>query len=276
MVEKIPDKELWQLHYWLKIKLLDAIRDRCRQRWTNDRASPSILMAGGAMLDPSILTIGFARRFATYKRANLILHDLPRIKRLLNDRWRPIQIIFAGKAHPADDPGKRILQRIFNPCRDPEMGGRLAFVEDYGEQMAQYMVHGVDVWLNNPLPPMEASGTSGMKAALNGVPQLSILDGWWIEGYNRKNGWAFDGRVDGDDRDATDAKAIYQLLENEIIPLYYRMSDDGFPRGWVQVMKEAIRSNAAQFSARRMVKEYLKRYYSDALLNSKSQKKAAS
>ena len=276
MVEKIPDKELWQLHYWLKIKLLDAIRDRCRQRWTNDRASPSILMAGGAMLDPSILTIGFARRFATYKRANLILHDLPRIKRLLNDRWRPIQIIFAGKAHPADDPGKRILQRIFNACRDPEMGGRLAFVEDYGEQMAQYMVHGVDVWLNNPLPPMEASGTSGMKAALNGVPQLSILDGWWIEGYNRKNGWAFDGRVDGDDRDATDAQAIYQLLENEIIPLYYRMSDDGFPRGWVQVMKEAIRSNAAQFSARRMVKEYLKRYYSEALLNSKSQKKATS
>ncbi len=276
MVEKIPDKELWQLHYWLKIKLLDAIRDRCRQRWIKDRASPSILMAGGAMLDPSILTIGFARRFATYKRADLILHDLPRIRRLLNDRWRPIQIIFAGKAHPADDPGKRILQRIFNACRDSEMGGRLAFVEDYGEQMAQYMVHGVDLWLNSPLPPMEASGTSGMKAALNGVPQLSILDGWWIEGYNRNNGWAFGEHVDGDDRDATDAHAIYELLENEIIPLYYRMSDDGFPDGWVRVMKEAIRSNAAQFSARRMVKEYLNRYYADALLNSKPQTKAAS
>lgn len=273
MVEKIPDKELWQLHYWLKIKLFDAIRDRCRQRWVNDRASPSVLIAGGAMLDPSILTIGFARRFATYKRADLILSDLPRIKRLLNDRWRPIQIIFAGKAHPADDPGKRIIQKIFNACRDPEMGGRLAFVEDYGEQMGQYMVHGVDVWLNNPLPPMEACGTSGMKASLNGVPQLSILDGWWIEGYNRKNGWAFGERAENDHRDEADAHAIYQLLENDIIPLYYRMSDDGFPQEWVRVMKEAIRSNAAQFSARRMVKEYLQRYYADALANPKTQKK---
>jgi starch phosphorylase len=134
-------------------------------------------LAGGALLDPSVLTIGFARRFATYKRANLILRDLQRLKRILNDRWRPIQIIFAGKAHPADDPGKMILQEIFNTCRSADMGGRIVFVEDYGEQLAQYLVHGTDLWLNNPLPPMEACGTSGMKAALNGVPQLSILDG---------------------------------------------------------------------------------------------------
>ena len=269
-VEKIPDKELWQLHYWMKIKLLDAIRARCRLRWVNDRTSPSIVMAGGAMLDPSILTIGFARRFASYKRADLILYDLPRLQRLLNDRWRPIQLIFAGKAHPADDPGKRILQNIFNACRNPEMAGRVAFVEDYGEQMAQYMVHGVDLWLNTPLPPMEASGTSGMKAALNGVPQLSILDGWWIEGYNRKNGWAFGDRVVEGDRNGADARAIYDLLEKEIIPTYYRMSDDGYPQDWVRVMKEAIRSNAARFSARRMVKEYLQRYYVDALAKSTS------
>jgi len=274
-VAKIPDKELWQLHYWLKIKLLDAIRARCRWRWVNDRTSPSILMAGGAMLDPSILTIGFARRFTTYKRADLILHDPQRLKRLLNDRWRPIQIIFAGKAHPADDPGKRILQNIFNACRNPDMAGRVAFVEDYGEQMAQYMVHGVDVWLNNPLPPMEACGTSGMKASLNGVPHLSILDGWWIEGYNRKNGWAFGERSESTERNGSDAHAIYQLLENDLIPLYYHMSDEGFPQGWVRVMKEAIRSNAARFSARRMVKEYLQRYYADSLVHSKPQKGAA-
>jgi starch phosphorylase len=265
MVEKIPDKQLWQHHYWMKIKLIDAIRERCRQRWVEDGGGPTPLLTGGAMLDPSVLTIGFARRFATYKRADLIFSDLARLKRLLNDRWRPLQIVFAGKAHPADDPGKQILQRILNYCRNPEMGGRIAFVEDYGEQMAQYLVHGVDVWLNNPVPPMEASGTSGMKAALNGVPQLSILDGWWIEGYNGKNGWAFGDRIAEDDRDAADAQAIYRILENEIIPLYYRLDEGGFSPGWVAVMKEAIRSNAARFSARRMVKEYLERYYADAL-----------
>jgi starch phosphorylase len=266
LVDKIPDQELWHTHYWLKIKLIDAIRERCRKRWTNDHAGPSILMSGGAMLDPSVLTIGFARRFAAYKRADLILQDLPRLKKLLNNRRQPIQIIFAGKAHPMDDPGKRILQKIYNTCRDPEIGGRIAFVEDYGEQIAQYLVHGVDVWLNNPLPPMEASGTSGMKAALNGVPQLSILDGWWIEGYNGRNGWAFgDSDTSEDNRDASDADAIYRILETDVIPLYYRMSDDGIPHGWVAVMKEAIRSNAARFSARRMVKDYLREYYRDAL-----------
>lgn len=262
LIEKIPDRELWQTHYWLKIKLIDAIRERCRRRWVLERASPSVMLSGGAMLDPSVLTIGFARRFATYKRADLILNDLARLKKLLNDRWRPIQIIFAGKAHPSDDPGKRILQRIFNACRDPEMGGRIAFVEDYGEQIAQYLVHGVDVWLNNPIPPMEASGTSGMKAALNGVPQLSALDGWWIEGFNGKNGWAFGNTAAEEKRDAADAAEIYRLLETEIIPLYYNVTDDGFPYQWVRIMKESIRSSAARFSARRMVKTYLERYYS--------------
>lgn len=265
LVEKIPERELWQIHYWLKIKLIDHIRERCRQRWVENRTSPSILLSGGAMLDPSVLTIGFARRFATYKRADLILYDLPRLKRLLNDRWRPIQIIFAGKAHPSDEPGKRMLQKVFNVCREPGVGGRIAFVEDYGEQIAQYLVHGVDIWLNTPLPPMEACGTSGMKAALNGVPQVSILDGWWIEGFNGRNGWAIEAAAEGEDRDARDAEALYQVLENEIVPLFYRMSDEGIPSEWVRVMKETIRSNAVRFSARRMVKEYLHTYYSPIL-----------
>jgi starch phosphorylase len=264
-IEEIPDEELWKTHYWLKIKLIDAIRYRARQRWTEDRVSPSIVVAGGAMLDPSILTIGFARRFATYKRAELVFYDMERLKRLLNDRWRPMQIVFAGKAHPADDPGKRILQRVFNEARDPAMGGRIAFVEDYGEQLAQYLVHGVDIWLNNPIPPMEASGTSGMKAALNGVPNLSIADGWWIEGFNGKNGWAFGGEEIGENRDHADAEAIYQILEQEILPLYYKISEDGVPHDWVKVMKASIKSNAGKFSARRMVKDYVRKFYSKAL-----------
>ncbi|MBW1965689.1 MAG: alpha-glucan family phosphorylase, partial [Deltaproteobacteria bacterium] len=244
LIDNIPDEELWKTHYWLKLKLIDAIRERSRQRWAENSVSPSIVMAGGTLLDPSILTLGFARRFATYKRADLIFYDLERLKWILNDRWRPIQIIFAGKAHPVDDPGKRIIQKVFNAARDPAMGGRIAFVEDYGELFAQYMVHGVDVWLNNPLPPMEASGTSGMKAALNGVPHLSIMDGWWMEGFNGKNGWAFGQEAVNGNRDQTDAEAIYRILEEEVIPLYYNVSDEGIPHKWVKVMKECIKSNA--------------------------------
>lgn len=265
LIDKIPDETLWQAHYWLKIKLINTVRERSRRLWAQERVNLSIAMAGGAFLDPSVLTLGFARRFATYKRADLIFHDMKRLKQLLNDGGGPVQIIFAGKAHPADDPGKRILQRIFNLVRDPEMGGRIAFVEDYGEQFAQYMVHGVDVWLNNPVPPMEACGTSGMKAALNGVPQLSIMDGWWVEGFNGENGWAFGQQEVKDNRDQADAEAIYRILEEEVIPLYYKVSDDGIPHDWVKVMKESMRSNAARFSSRRMVKEYIQKFYTKAL-----------
>lgn len=159
------------------------------------------------------------------------------------------------------------MQRIFNVSRNPDMGGRIAFVEDYGEQLAQYLVHGVDVWLNTPLPPMEASGTSGIKAALNGVPQLSILDGWWLEGYNGKNGWSVRHEEVNGDRDQSDAAEIYRLLEEEIIPLYYDVSEEGVPCGWVKVMRESMKSNAARFSARRMVKEYVEKFYKKALKN---------
>ena len=260
LVDEIPDKELWQIHHWLKIKLINFTREQARKRWIQNRVNPINIITNGTLLDPSALTIGFARRFASYKRADLIFHDIDRLKRILNNRWKPLQIIFAGKAHPSDDEGKRILQRIFQFAIDPELGGRVAFVENYGEQLAQYMVHGVDLWLNNPLPPFEASGTSGMKAALNGVPHLSVLDGWWIEGYNGKNGWAFEGRGDTED-----AGAVYDLLENEIIPLYYRLDDDGVPVGWVKVMKEAIKNAGPFFSARRMVKEYTTKFYQNAL-----------
>ncbi len=260
LIDDIPDTELWHTHCWLKMKLINFIRNRARRRWSEDRVNPINVVTAGTLLDPTALTIGFARRFATYKRADLIFHDPERLKKLLNNQWRPIQIIFAGKAHPADDYGKRILQRVFKFAEDPAMGGRIAFVENYDEQLAQYMVHGVDVWLNNPIPPLEACGTSGMKASLNGVPHFSILDGWWIEGFNGKNGWAFEGKGD-----AQDAEAIYNLLENEIIPLFYKVDELGIPIGWAKVMKEAIKSTAAPFSARRMVKGYALNVYQRAL-----------
>jgi glycogen phosphorylase len=267
LVDDIPAREFWEVHRRLKTKLIDRIRERARRRWVDDHGNCTNVVAGGVMLDPFILTLGFARRFATYKRADLVFHDLERLKKILLNPWQPVQIVFAGKAHPADDPGKRILQRVFNFARDPQLGARIAFVEDYGEQLAQYLVQGVDVWLNTPLPPLEACGTSGMKASLNGVPQLSILDGWWIEGFSGDNGWAFGGDA-GEDRDARDAAAIYDLLEQQVVPRFYQIDDDGVPQEWVKLMKNAIKSTAARFSARRMVKEYAQKCYQEALNSS--------
>ncbi len=259
-VDDIPDEELWKVHNWLKIKLINFIQEQARRRWVEDRVNPINLITSGILLDTTALTIGCARRVTAYKRADLVFSNPERLRKILNNRWRPVQIIFAGKAHPADDDGKRILQRIFNFAHDPALGGRIAFVENYDEQLAQYMVHGVDVWLNNPIPPLEACGTSGMKASLNGVPHLSILDGWWIEGFNGRNGWAFEGKGDN-----TDAEAIYDIIEREIIPLYYKVDEFGIPNDWVNVMKEAIKSIGPFFSARRMAKEYATKFYQGAL-----------
>ena len=264
LVDNIPNEELWRVHHSLKTKLIDYIRFRARSRWYDDRVRPTNVVAGGALLEPYALTIGFARRFAAYKRADLIFLDKERLKKILTNRWRPVQIVFAGKAHPADDEGKSILQKVFNFAHDPEMGGRVAFIEDYGELLAQYLVHGVDLWLNNPISPMEACGTSGMKASLNGVPQLSILDGWWIEGFNGKNGWGFQG-AEGTDRNAKDAEAIYDILEKEVVPLFYNEGGQGFSNSWVELMKGAIKSTGATFSSRRMVKEYVNSFYKNAL-----------
>jgi starch phosphorylase len=260
LIDEIPDKELWQVHYWLKMKLINFIREQARRRWIQNRVNPMNVITGGVLLDPTALTVGFARRFTSYKRPDLIFRNPDRLKKIMNNRWQPLQIIFAGKAHPADDEGKRILQKIINLTHDPELGGRIAFVENYNEQLAQYMVHGVDLWLNNPLPPLEACGTSGMKASLNGVPHLSILDGWWIEGFKGKNGWAFEGK-----RDDQDAEAICDILENRVIPLFYKVDETGIPVDWVKIMKETIKSTAALFSARRMVKEYALKFYQNTL-----------
>jgi starch phosphorylase len=226
------------------------------------------VMVGGTLLDSDALTIGFARRFATYKRADLIFRDIERIKRLLLDFHRPVQLIFAGKAHPADDPGKSLIQSIYNMAKNNELGGRVAFVEDYEMHMARYLTQGVDVWLNTPRRPREASGTSGMKAAVNGVPNLSILDGWWVEGYNGANGWAIGKNIEYTDRelqDHEDAESIYRLLEDEIVPLYYDRDHDDVPRGWAEIMRNSIRSNAPMFSMTRMIKEYTTQLYIPAM-----------
>ena len=259
----IPDEELWELHQGLKRKMVSFFRERVRRSWVEGRNDPTHIVTSGTMLDPDALTIGFARRFATYKRAMLIFQDIERLKRIVSDTHRPVQILFAGKAHPADDPGKMLIQEIFNLARHNQLGGRIAFIEDYDMHMARYMGQGVDVWLNTPRRPREASGTSGQKAALNGVPNLSILDGWWMEGYNGANGWAIGQNEPYDSperQDYEDAQSLYQLLEEEVVPLFYGRDRDNIPRGWVTIMRESIRSNAPIYCTRRMLKEYSKLY----------------
>lgn len=264
LILEIPEDELWAVHQHLKRKLMSFIRERARWQWIRGEVRPEQVLAAGTLLDPEALTIGFARRFATYKRADLIFRDPDRLKRLLQDPWRPVQIIFAGKAHPADEPAQRLIQQVYRLAKDHGLGGQIAFVEDYDMHVAHYVVQGVDVWLNTPRRPREASGTSGQKAILNGVPHLSILDGWWHEAYNGANGWAIGGDHDQEDpaaQDNQEAHALYQLLEEEVIPLYYDRDRDGVPRGWMRIVKEAIASCVPRFSARRMVKEYVERMY---------------
>jgi starch phosphorylase len=260
----VPNEELWDAHVHLKGKLMTFMRERSRRRRIEGGLTPEQVLCSGTFLDPDALTIGFARRFPTYKRATLLFHDLERLKQLLHDRYRPVQFIFSGKAHPADDAGKRLLQQVYNTAKDPSTGGRIAFIEDYDMQVARYLVQGVDVWLNTPRRPYEASGTSGQKVALNGIPNLSVLDGWWAEGYNGANGWAIASGERHDDpaaQDAADARALYELLEDEVVPLFYERDADDVPRDWVRVMKEAIRTAVPTFCTRRMVKEYTEKFY---------------
>ncbi len=266
-IASVPAEELWEVHVLLKQKLMGFLRAQARRSWVAGTSDPTQVLTSGTLLDPEALTIGFARRFATYKRATLIFRDIERLRAILLNRHRPVQIVFAGKAHPADDPGKALIQEIYNLAKHPQMGGRVAFLEDYDMHSARYFKQGVDVWLNTPRRPYEASGTSGMKASLNGVPNLSVLDGWWVEGYNGANGWAINGAqfANTNEQDAHDADTIYRLLEDEIVPLYYDRDRDDVPGGWVEVMREAIRSTSPEFSTKRMVKEYTERLYLEAM-----------
>ena len=263
-LDEIPADELWAVRMHQKRKLSFRMQEWVRSRWSEGGFHPVQVVASGALIDPYVLTIGFARRFATYKRASLILRDVERLLKIINRPNMPVQIVFAGKAHPADEPGKQLIQQIYRTVKRAETGGRLVFLEDYDMNIARYLVQGVDVWLNTPRRPMEASGTSGMKVALNGGLNFSVLDGWWREAYNGKNGWAIGEDKDPETpeiQDQADAKSLYSTLENEIIPLYYDRNADTIPLDWIEHMKNSLRTITPQFSTRRMVKEYVERLY---------------
>jgi starch phosphorylase len=260
----IPDAQLWETHQKLKLRLVEFVRERVRVRRQRIGEPPEVVRGANRLLDPEILTVGFARRFATYKRGALLFSDKERLKRLLNDSTRPVQFIFAGKAHPQDEGGKALIQQVYQFSREAGMENRIVFLEDYDSYIARRLVQGVDLWLNHPLRPQEASGTSGMKTAPNGGLNLSVLDGWWCESYNGNNGWAIgadiqEGSVEF--QNEVDTGSLYQLLENQIIPLYYAKPDGKLPLAWLQLMRESIRSVTPAFNTHRMVKEYTERLY---------------
>ncbi len=264
VVDAIPDDALWTSHQIAKKEMITLLRQRIQRQRLRHGETAQVIDDSATLLNPKALTIGFARRFATYKRATLIFHDLERLQRILSDPEKPVQIIFAGKAHPADEPGKALIQQIYQMAQQPEFRGKLLFVENYDINIARYLVQGVDVWLNNPRRPLEASGTSGQKAGLNGALNFSVLDGWWPEGYNGKNGWAIGEErtyKDESTQDAADAISLYNHLEKEIIPLFFRRDGNGVPTDWVKKMKDSIRTIAPQFNTRRMVKMYFEHYY---------------
>src|SRR3984893_9780761 len=269
----IPDAQLWETHQKLKLRLVEFVRERVRARRERISESPEAIRRVNRILDPEILTIGFARRFATYKRAALLFSDKERLKRMLNDTTRPVQFIFAGKAHPRDDAGKALIQEVYKFSREAGFENRIVFVEDYDSYIARRLVQGVDLWLNHPLRPLEASGTSGMKLAPNGGLNLSVLDGWWCEGFNGNNGWAISADIKNgtvEFQNDVDAGSLYQLLENQIIPLYYAKPDGKLPLAWLQLMRESIRSVTPVFNTHRMVKEYTERLYEPAATSFRS------
>ena len=263
-IENVDDGELWETHLSLKSQLLDFARRRAKEQANRRGEGHDELQKLSKVLSPDALTIGFARRFATYKRANLVLADMVRLASMVNDPKRPVQFLFAGKAHPHDEPGKKVLQQIAQMMRDSKFADKFLFIEDYDINVGRYLVQGVDVWLNNPRRPLEASGTSGQKVVLNGGLNLSVLDGWWAEAYDGLNGFAIGtGRTHSnmDVHDSRDGEDLYRVLRDELIPLYYNRDRDGLPRGWIKHMKRTIRTLGWRFNADRMVMDYTRKCY---------------
>jgi glycogen phosphorylase len=261
-VEEIPDADLWSAHRSQKERLIRFVRERVRAQTARHGRSPDEMRELESLFDPRALTIGFARRFATYKRAHLVLQDLARVRALLGDKERPVQMLFAGKAHPADRAGQEVIRTLFQLTQE-EFRGTVVFLEDYDMEVGRMMVQGCDVWLNTPRRPQEASGTSGMKSPINGGVNVSVLDGWWAEGYDGSNGWAIDGREDADvdAQDRRDAVAMLDLLEREVVPLFYERDPDGMPRRWLKMVRASIRTAGLRFSARRMLDDYVAGVY---------------
>ncbi|HQH26743.1 MAG TPA: alpha-glucan family phosphorylase, partial [Oligoflexia bacterium] len=263
-VDMIPDEELWRIRCRNRSLLVTYCRDRLRDQLLRRGAGRMELEDAANELSPDALTIGFARRFATYKRATLLLHDIDRLAKILSNPERPVQFLFSGKAHPADNLGKELILRLVHARRRPELRGKIVFIEDYDMNVARRLVQGVDVWLNNPRRPLEACGTSGMKAAVNGALNMSVLDGWWYEAFDGSNGWSIGQGEEYDDsgyQDEVESRSIYDLLEREIIPTFYDRTPRGVPVDWVKLMKQSIRSIAPHFSAARMVGDYCRECY---------------
>jgi starch phosphorylase len=263
-IHSVDPGELWETHNALKNLLLSFVRRRVSRQCRRRGESDEVVESARNILSPNILTIGFGRRFATYKRANLLFNDIDRISRLLDSTERPVQVIFAGKAHPKDEPGKRFIQEIANLRNDSRFGGRVVFIEDYDINVCRHLIQGVDVWLNNPRRPLEASGTSGQKTVLNGGLNCSILDGWWAEAYDGSNGFAIGkGTSHADDRitDKRDAEYLYQTIEESVIPIFYNRDRDGVPRQWIKRMMNSISTLAWRFSSHRMVMDYARQVY---------------
>ena len=263
-IESVDDGELWETHLSLKSRLLEFVRHRAVEQAERRGEPPANLRRIARVLSPDALTVGFGRRFATYKRANLFLKDIEMLASMVNDPKRPVQFVFAGKAHPHDEPGKRVLQEIAELMRNPEFAEKFVFVEDYDINVGRHFVQGVDVWLNNPRRPLEASGTSGMKVVLNGGLNLSVLDGWWAEAYDGQNGFAIGTgktHTNMDVHDTRDGEDLYKTLREEVIPLYYQRDRDGLPRGWIKRMKRTIRTLGWRFNADRMVMDYTTKCY---------------
>jgi starch phosphorylase len=267
-LDAIDSEQLWSAHLQQKREMIAFLEGRLSRQFARHGESPNTLRELRNVLDPETLTIGFARRFATYKRADLLFRDEARLARILVSAERPVQVVIAGKAHPADRPGQQVIQHIFSLSRAEPLRGSVFIVEDYDMRIARFLVAGVDLWLNNPRRPMEASGTSGMKAAINGIPSVSILDGWWDEGFGGDNGWAIgDRQPDGTDeeQDAADAGEIYRLLETEIVPRFYERDADGLPAAWIATMRASIGAALWPFSTARMLTEYVDRLYLPAV-----------
>jgi glycogen phosphorylase len=263
-IENVPDAELWETHRLLKAALVHFVRRRVGEQRRRNEYPEDLVKAAEGALDPDALTIGFARRFATYKRANLIFSDIARLKRLLGNTQRPVQFVFSGKAHPADKPGQEVLRQVHESAFDGDMKNKVLFIEDYDINVGRHLVQGVDVWLNNPRRPQEASGTSGQKVLLNGGLNFSVLDGWWAEAYDGLNGFAIgDGitHVSVEEQDRRDAASLYDTLENQVIPTYYDRDEHGVPRRWIERMKRTIRTLGWRFNTDRMVIDYTQNCY---------------
>ena len=264
-VYKIPDQEIWDTRMGLKNKLIDYIKDQFNEKWLKNQGDPSRIVSILQAINPNALIIGFGRRFATYKRAHLLFTDLARLEKIVNDPLHPVQFIFTGKAHPADGGGQGLIKRIVEISRMPQFVGKIIFLENYDMRLAKRLISGVDIWLNTPTRPLEASGTSGEKAQMNGVLNFSVLDGWWLEGYVKGAGWALTEKrtyENQDHQDQLDAATIYSMLENEIIPLYFAKNTKGYSPEWIQVIKNSLAQITPRYTTKRMIDDYIERFYS--------------